>query len=78
MKNLLTDRRLAIITIIVIALSLLLLIIPTRPRHRDIVIKTATEEFIVDDYNLDHNKECVYFTYDGHVRTICGSYEIIE
>lgn len=78
MNNILTDRRMVIITMIVIVLSLLLLNINTRPRHRDIVIKTATEEFIVDDYNLDQRKECVYFTYDGHVRTICGSYEIIE
>lgn len=78
MNNLLTDRSIVMITMIVIVLSLLLLNINTRTTHRDIVIKTATEEFIVDDYNLDNNKECVYFTYDGHVRTICGSYEIIE
>jgi len=62
----------------IIAIASLLLVSDKLKRHGDIIIKTETEEFIVDDYNQDNNKECIYFTYEGHVRTICGNYEIIE
>ena len=66
------------VVLFIIAISSLLLVADKLKRHNDIIIKTDTEEFIVDDYNIDMNKECIYFTYDGHVRTICGDYEIIE
>lgn len=45
-------------------------------RQTDIVIKTSTQEFIVDNYQLNDN--CIEFKYDGELRTICGNYEIIE
>lgn len=66
------------VAIFVIAMSTLVFSVKNTQRHNDIVILTENEEFVVDDYNQDLNKECIYFTYEGHVRTICGNYEIIE
>jgi len=64
--------------VFLIAMGMVCFAVKSKTTSTDIVIKTDTEEFVVDDYNIDMNKECVYFTYDGHVRTICGDYEIIE
>lgn len=74
----LRNGNIVFIVLFIIAMSSLLLVADKLKRHNDIIIKTDTEEFIVGDYNIDMNKECIYFTYDGHVRTICGDYEIIE
>ena len=74
----LRNGNIIVVVLFIIAMSSLLLVANKLKRHNDIIIKTDTEEFIVDDYNLDEKKECVYFVYDGHVRTICGDYEIIE
>ena len=51
-------------------------IINKSQRQTDIVIKTQTQEFIVDNYHLYDN--CIEFNYGGELRTICGNYEIIE
>jgi hypothetical protein len=70
------SRRMVFIVIFAIAISMLLLVVSKSHRHSDIVIKTATHEFIVDDYYQDDN--CIEFNYGGELRTICGDYEIIE
>lgn len=64
--------------IFLMAIGMVCFVVKNKTTTTDIVIKTDTEEFVVDDYEIDMDKECVYFTYDGHVRTICGNYEIIE
>ena len=71
-------KNLIVAIIILISMSMFVLSIINRFRHNDIVIKTETEEFIVSEYNIDSGDNCVYFTYNGHVKTICGNYEIIE
>ena len=70
------SRKIVIIVMFVIAILMLLTIVSKSHRHSDIVIKTATQEFIVDDYYQDDN--CIEFNYGGELRTICGDYEIIE
>ena len=59
-----------------ITIVVLISIVSKSQRQNDIVIKTATQEFIVDDYYQDDN--CIEFNYGGELRTICGDYEIIE
>jgi hypothetical protein len=59
-------------------LLMALLSISRKNRHNDYVIKTANEEFIVDNYTVSDDEQCVYFTYDGDEKTICGNYEIIK
>lgn len=66
------------ITLFTVVMLTLMFIIKNITTHKDIVIVTATEEFIVDSYNLDEKKECVYFVYGDNVKTICGDFEIIE
>ena len=70
------SRRIVIIVMFAIAILMLLGIVSKSHRHSDIVIKTTTHEFIVDDYYQDDN--CIEFNYGGELRTICGDYEIIE
>jgi hypothetical protein len=45
--------------------------------HKDIVIKTNTEEFIINEYDIEDDG-CIYFDYDGEEKMICEGYEIIE
>lgn len=76
--NLRNGNIVIMISIVSIAIFSIILLANKSNTHTDYVIKTATEEFIVDDYSVSNDKQCVYFTYDGHERTICGNYEIIE
>jgi hypothetical protein len=67
-----------LIAIIFVAILMVVFSIKSHTTHTDIVIKTDTEEFVVDDYTIEMNRGCIYFTYDGRRRIICGDYEIIE
>ncbi len=57
-----------------------MLILFNRRKHRQInvIIKTTNEEFIVDNYRVSDDEQCVYFIYGGDERTICGNYKIIK
>ena len=66
------------IVFFMIGMCSVVLAVKRTQRHSDILIITENEEFVVDDYNQDMNKECIYFTHEGHVKTICGNYEIIK
>jgi hypothetical protein len=70
--------RILIFGLIFSLLLIVLLSISRKNRHNDCVIKTANEEFIVDNYTVSDDEQCVYFTYDGDEKTICGNYEIIK
>ena len=70
------SRRIVFIVIFIAAVLTLLGLVSKSHRQNDIVIKTATQEFIIDDYHQYEN--CIEFNYDGESRTICGDYEIIE
>jgi hypothetical protein len=76
-KNL-RNGNIVFIVLFITAMFSLLFIGNNLKTHTDIVIVTATEEFIVDDYYQDLDKNCVYFTHDGDEKTICGNYEIIK
>ena len=78
MVNIIKTSRILIIGIIGGILYMTLLHTSRNNRHNDYVIKTPTEEFIVNCYSITNDEQCVYFTYDGHERTICGNYEIIK
>jgi hypothetical protein len=67
--------RIVLVAIFIVGFTLFGVVSKSR-RQSDIVIKTATEEFIIDDYHQDDN--CIEFNYDGELRSICGDYEIIE
>jgi len=67
--------RIVLVAIFIVGFTLFGVVSKSR-RQSDIVIKTATEEFIIDDYHQDEN--CIEFNYDGELRSICGDYEIIE
>lgn len=56
---------------------ILIVIVKTKDTHKDIVIKTNTEEFIIYGYELEDGG-CIYFDYDGEEKMICEGYEIIE
>jgi hypothetical protein len=56
---------------------ILIVIVKTKDMHKDIVIKTNTEEFIIDGYELEDDG-CVYFDFEGEDKMICEEYEIIE
>lgn len=68
--------KIVFVTLFVLAMVMLVVNVKNLQRHHDIVIKTETQEFIVDDYHIDDN--CIEFNYGGEFRTICGNYEIIE
>jgi len=70
------SNKLLTILISIIGVSILIFVIRNKTTHTDIVIKTDTEEFIINDYYLDKN--CIYFVHDGDDKTICGNYEIID
>jgi hypothetical protein len=70
------NGRIVFVVIFMITIVVLISIVSKSQRQNDIVIKTATQEFIVDDYYQDDN--CIEFNYGGELRTICGDYEIIE
>ncbi len=74
----LRNGNIVMISIVIIAIFTVVLLANKNNTHTDCVIKTATEEFIVNGYSISNDKQCVYFTYDGHERTVCGNYEIIE
>jgi hypothetical protein len=76
-KNL-RNGNIVFIVLFITAMFSLLFIGNNLKTHTDIVIVTATEEFIVDDYYQDLDKNCVYFIHDGDEKTICGNYEIIK
>lgn len=59
-------------------LLMVLLSISRKNTHNDYVIKTTNEEFIVDNYRVSDDEQCVYFIYGGDERTICGNYKIIK
>jgi hypothetical protein len=70
------NNKLLTILFCIIGVSILIFVIRNKTTHTDIVIKTDTEEFIINDYYLDKN--CIYFVHDGDDKTICGNYEIID
>jgi len=70
------NGRIVFVVIFMITIVVLISIVSKSQRQNDIVIKTATQEFIVDDYYQDDN--CIEFNYGGELRTICGDYEILE
>ncbi len=70
------SNKLLTILFCIIGVSILIFVIRNKTTHTDIVIKTDTEEFIINDYYLDKN--CIYFVHDGDDKTICGNYEIID
>ena len=56
---------------------ILIVIVKTKDTHKDIVIKTNTEEFIIDGYELEDDG-CVYFDFEDEEKMICEGYEIID
>lgn len=68
--------RIVFVVVFITAILMLVGVVSKSQRQNDIVIKTATQEFIVDDYYQAEN--CIEFNYGGELRTICGDYEIIE
>jgi hypothetical protein len=56
---------------------IIFLIFMNRNVHKDIVIKTNNEEFIIDGYDIEDDG-CIYFDFEGEDKMICEGYEIID
>jgi hypothetical protein len=63
---------------IIIIIGIISIYALTRSKHSDIVIKTNSDEFIIQSYTTSISGECIMFEYEGSNKIICGKYEIIK
>lgn len=75
MVNIIKTSRILIIGIIGGILYMTLLHTSRNNRHNDYVIKTPTEEFIVNGYSITNDEQCVYFTIDSGSPLIFSGWE---